>query len=165
LGTNITFYIHINIDSALNIPLYTQYCIYSKGIADANDKITKDITLDVFLDLSKPFDTIDHDIELYKLCHYGIRDISNRHSRNLCILSLCESGNQLWVQSLLLQKKDNGISPNTIEYHSVSFSTIGPLHAISVGISGTLSGNLSGAARLVISNESRKDTTVNDQCT
>ena len=59
-------------DSALNIPLYTQYCIYSKGIADANDKITKDITLDIFLDLSKTFETIDHDILLYKLCHYGI---------------------------------------------------------------------------------------------
>ena len=39
-------------DFALNIPLYTQYCIYSKT-ADANDKLSKDITMAVFLDLSK----------------------------------------------------------------------------------------------------------------
>ena len=49
-----------------------------KDISVANDKITKGPTLAVFLDRSKPFDTIDHHILLYKLHFYGIRELSNK---------------------------------------------------------------------------------------
>ena len=41
-------------------------------------QITKYISLAVFFDLYKTFDTIDLDILLYKLCHYEIRCVSNK---------------------------------------------------------------------------------------
>ena len=41
-----------------------------------------------------------------------------------------------------LQKRTNGIPLITIEYNSVSFSTIEPFDDISAGHSGTLNGNL-----------------------
>ena len=49
-----------------------------KDIADANDNISKEMTMAVFLDLSKASDTINHVVLLYKSCHYGIRGISNK---------------------------------------------------------------------------------------
>ena len=46
-----------------------------------------------------------------------------------------------WSLRGLLHKRANGIPLITIEYHSVSFSTIGPFNYI-LGLSSTLNGNL-----------------------
>ena len=56
--------------------LYTPLLTY---ISDANDKETKEVTLGIFLDLLQTFDSINHDILLYKLHFYGMRGI-----RNMC---------------------------------------------------------------------------------
>ena len=56
-----------------------------KYISIANDKNSKDVTLAVFLDLSKAFDTISHKILINKFEHYGIRGIcKNLFANYLC---------------------------------------------------------------------------------
>ena len=76
----------------------------------------KKYTLGVFLDLSKTFDTIDHNILLYKLHHYGVRRLPYR-----------------WLKSYLsnrsLQTKINGklSAPILINLGVPQGSFLGPL--------------------------------------
>ena len=48
-----------------------------KYISEANDKPSKEITLGLFLDLSKVFHSINHKTLLAKLNFYGIRGTHN----------------------------------------------------------------------------------------
>ena len=55
----------------------TEYALIelSDKIAQAIDK--KEFTVGIFIDLSKAFDTLNHEILLKKLAHYGIRGVAN----------------------------------------------------------------------------------------
>ena len=58
-----------------------------ENICESIDK--KKYVMGIFIDLKKAFDTIDHNILLNKLYHYGIRGISND-----CIKSFLENRKQ-----------------------------------------------------------------------
>ena len=54
----------------------------SNALIDSNDKIREQLdkgnfTCKIFVDLQNFFDTVDHDILIQKLNHYGIRRVAN----------------------------------------------------------------------------------------
>ena len=51
-------------------------------ISIANDKTSKDLTLSVFIDLSRAFDTISHNILLKKMENLGIRGVDRAWFEN-----------------------------------------------------------------------------------
>ena len=69
----------MNINMVFEKKTFTIYPILHllNYIADSSDKPSKDITLGLFLDISKVFDTISHPILLQKLNYYGIRGVCN----------------------------------------------------------------------------------------
>jgi hypothetical protein len=85
-------------------------------IAHENDKITKNNTLSVFLDLSKAFDTISHTKLLRKLENMGIRGVAN-----------------MWFASYLMNRKQfMNIYDTTSSLANISFgvtqgSILGPI--------------------------------------
>ena len=66
------------------------------------------------------------------------------HELSTFLLCLCDIHRSPISPSTFVQtlQKANGIPMNTIEYHSLSFSTIGPLSGNSIGLSRTVNGNL-----------------------
>ena len=54
---------------------YALACLYDK-ISSAIDN--KECTVGIFIDLSKAFDAVDHNILISKLEHYGVRGTSLR---------------------------------------------------------------------------------------
>ena len=100
---------------------FRKKCSTYMALAVLIDKVIKslesgDYMIGVFLDFSKAFDTVDHDILLKKLCHYGIQDTGLK-----------------WFQSYLSERKqyvtnyDTKSSIKSIRCGVPQGSILGPL--------------------------------------
>lgn len=86
----------------------------TENIREACDK--NEFTCGVFLDLKKTFDTVNHEILLSKLEHYGVRGVANKWFRSF----IC---NRIHYTTIL--NKDSGILVNTHGFRQAS--VLGPL--------------------------------------
>lgn len=85
-------------------------------VSEASNKINRELTMAIFIDLKKAFDTISHDILINKLNKYGIRGVANN-----------------WIKSYLtnrkqfVQYKDAHSTTQTITSGIPQGSILGPL--------------------------------------
>ena len=73
---------NINMALGLHITQVTLFLHFTDKIYNALNQKPSASTLAIFIDLKKAFDTVDHDILLQKMEHYGIRGISSSWFKN-----------------------------------------------------------------------------------
>ena len=75
------YYVHHNMDFA-KVTLTTEHALLGILNKMQTNMDTKLFPCGIFIDLKKAFDTVDHEILLHKLNHYGIRGIVNNWFRS-----------------------------------------------------------------------------------
>ena len=84
-----------------NVFYHLQFCFRQKystsnALIDSNDKIREQLekgnfTCKIFVDLQNFFGTVDHNILIQKLNHYGIRRVANN-----CFFFISSVSNAIW---------------------------------------------------------------------